>query len=142
MADIWYRYLAEKLSSGTFKVSQACVPYTFQSSSLDDKPDYIPPPRSTTVSKKNSSALALAEPKPDILFSWNFWSGWISLFSAQGVPTPVVWLPEDRRGLLFATHGTTVVVGGYEGSVTIIDMSTSIPAHADQDHAFYKISLA
>jgi hypothetical protein len=48
------------------------------------------------------------------------------VITAQGAPIPIFWLPEDRRGEEFATHGTTVVVGGNQGSVTILDLSVLV----------------
>jgi hypothetical protein len=48
------------------------------------------------------------------------------VYSAQRIPIPILWLPEDRRGGVFSSHGTTVVLGGRLGSVTILDLSALV----------------
>jgi hypothetical protein len=49
-------------------------------------------------------------------------TGWISYRSARaGALVRLCWLPPNRRGEIFATNGSHVVVGANHGAVTIID---------------------
>jgi hypothetical protein len=43
-------------------------------------------------------------------------SGWLE------ATQPVFWLPPERRGLVIASFGQRIVVGGYSGAVTILDL--------------------
>jgi hypothetical protein len=43
---------------------------------------------------------------------------------------PLCWLPEDLQdGQAFGTHGTTVVIGTYNGTLTIMDLSGAVRSH-------------
>jgi hypothetical protein len=43
-------------------------------------------------------------------------SGWLE------ASQPVFWLPPERRGFAIASSGQRIVVGGWSGAVTIIDL--------------------
>jgi hypothetical protein len=60
-----------------------------------------------------------------VIFEWDEGLGWISYVTRQGRLMPLCWLPEHLRGSEFATHGTTVVMGGRSGSITILDFTNA-----------------
>jgi hypothetical protein len=35
---------------------------------------------------------------------------------------PVLWLPPERRGAAIASSGQRIVIGGYKGALTILDL--------------------
>jgi hypothetical protein len=43
-------------------------------------------------------------------------SGWLE------ASQPVLWLPPERRGFAIASSGQRIVVGGYKGALTILDL--------------------
>jgi hypothetical protein len=67
---------------------------------------------------------------------WNGSTGWISWQISDGTrPLPLCWMPVERRGHLFARHGTTAVVGTDKGIVTILEFSDVIAMLANAVHA-------
>jgi hypothetical protein len=59
--------------------------------------------------------------------SLNESDGWISWRPAQNTRFfRLCWIPQERRGGLFASHGRMVVIGGHGGAMTILDFSDSI----------------
>jgi hypothetical protein len=49
-------------------------------------------------------------------------SGWLSCsYAARCI---LLWLPVERRGPAFASHGKRVVVGANSGALTVLDLPT------------------
>jgi hypothetical protein len=47
-------------------------------------------------------------------------SGWLSC--SYAARRTLLWLPIERRGKVFASHGRRVVVGAKSGAVTVIEL--------------------
>jgi hypothetical protein len=55
---------------------------------------------------------------------WDSETGWLSWQISDGTrPMPLCWVPVERRGYNFASHGTTAVIGARNGILTILDFS-------------------
>jgi hypothetical protein len=126
MAHAYFRHLLEKTLSGIFTVSREGTLFPSQSSFLNGKIGYNSLAKDLTDSKALTIESTFTISTSDILFAWNLSSGWISFLSRQGTLTSIFWLPEDRRGDAFTAHGTTVVVGGSRGTMTILDLSVLV----------------
>jgi hypothetical protein len=59
-------------------------------------------------------------------FMWSEETGWISWQRSEVGTLPLCWLPVDRRGGSFATHGFMAAIGAQQGAVTILDFSDVI----------------
>jgi WD40 repeat protein len=69
---------------------------------------------------------------------WDEQTGWISWRISDGTRLlPLCWIPVERRGLVFARHGTTAVVGARQGIVTILDFSDVIAMLKNADQALF-----
>jgi hypothetical protein len=69
-------------------------------------------------------------------FLWDEPTGWISWQTSDAtLPLPLCWIPLERRGRLFAYHGTTVVIGAELGIITILDFSDVIAMLGNADTA-------
>jgi hypothetical protein len=49
-------------------------------------------------------------------------SGWLSC--SYAARCNMLWLPIERRGKVFASHGRRIVVGAQSGAVTVIELPT------------------
>jgi hypothetical protein len=59
--------------------------------------------------------------------SWDESDGWISWRPAHSTHSVrLCWIPQERRGVEFASRGHIVVIGGRGGAITILDFSDSI----------------
>jgi hypothetical protein len=69
-------------------------------------------------------------------FVWDEATGWISWQTSQNaLPLPLCWIPVERRGRKFASHGTTAVIGAHQGIITILDFSDVIAMLENADQA-------
>jgi hypothetical protein len=67
---------------------------------------------------------------------WDETTGWISWQTSQSAfPLPLCWIPVERRGCEFESHGTTIVIGAYQGIITILDFSDVIAMLGNADQA-------
>jgi hypothetical protein len=67
-------------------------------------------------------------------FVWDEATGWISWQTSQSaLPLPLCWIPVERRGYIFASQGTTAVIGTRQGVITILDFSDVIAMLRDAD---------
>jgi WD40 repeat protein len=72
------------------------------------------------------------------ILKWDHQTGWISWRISDGTRLlPLCWIPVERRGLVFARHGTTAVIGATLGIVTILDLSDVIAMLQDADQALF-----
>jgi hypothetical protein len=69
---------------------------------------------------------------------WDMETGWISWQVSDGTHAlPLCWMPAERRGNLFAHHGTTAVIGALQGIITILDFSDVIAMLGNADQASF-----
>lgn len=68
---------------------------------------------------------------PDINFTWDEQSGWLSWRLNQEDVRQICWIPVEFRSDAFSSYGATVVLGGPKGSVTIFDFSGALDLYSD-----------
>jgi hypothetical protein len=67
---------------------------------------------------------------------WDEATGWIFWQTSDGsLLLPLCWIPVERRGYVFACHGTTAVIGARQGIITILDFSDIIAMLGNADQA-------
>jgi hypothetical protein len=61
---------------------------------------------------------------------------WLTVCMAPGAdPVDVLWMTADRRGKTLASSGAKVAIGGYRGTVTIVDFADVLAELAAGMHA-------
>jgi hypothetical protein len=85
-------------------------------------------------SSLDDSSLAL-DADSDLSYDVN--TGWVQLKSPHALQGDRVislcWLPVERRGDIFATHGHTLVIGAKTGMITILDFAAMLASVSDTD---------
>jgi hypothetical protein len=60
-------------------------------------------------------------------FLWDEATGWISWQTSDDtLLLPLCWIPVERRGYIFACHGTTAVIASRHSIITILDFADVI----------------
>jgi hypothetical protein len=95
-----------------------------------------PDVHSAEVMQEQSSLTTPASHTRSETFVWDDETGWISWQTSDGtLLLPLCWIPVERRGYTFACHGTTVVLGAYQGIITILDFSDVIAMLSNANQA-------
>jgi hypothetical protein len=59
-----------------------------------------------------------------VRLSFQYTTGWImGSWSGEENLVRLCWLPAERRGLIYAVWGSTMVIGAQTGTVTILNLS-------------------